>query len=126
MSMGRPAVAGRSARPQNDLCDRQCIAPSLASAVELRLGKIRRRRSQDFVGPLKLEVLALQLLQTLAIRSAHSCALTFVTLRLLHPASQGLAGTTDLSCDRLDRGPLRAILIPVLRDHPHRTVPNFC
>ena len=38
-STGRSAAACRSTRLRIDCCDRRCTGPSLASAVELRLGK---------------------------------------------------------------------------------------
>lgn len=86
-----------------------------------------RCRAQNLVGAFELAVLPLQLLQAFAIRRAQSGALAFVTLGLLHPTAQGDALVQPiLPARRLDRRPLRAILIWLLGDHPHRSVSDCC
>src|SRR5919205_3994335 len=91
----------------------------LEPAVELRLGKIRRRLAQDLVGLTQLAHLALQRADPLTLVRARTGALSSVALHLAHPGPQRLRRAADLARDRTDRCPLRGMLAPMLVHHTH-------
>src|SRR5690606_5654212 len=97
---GQSATARRSARPRNDRRARRCTPPSFLSAVELRLGKIRRCRPQNVVRSLEFLVLAPQLLELLGLGTGQTRSLPLVSLNLANPAAQRLRGAAKLLRDR--------------------------
>src|SRR5262249_9206482 len=98
---------------------------SLRSAVELRLGEIRRRLAQDLVGALELTILALQFLHPLALGRRQPRPLARVTLGISHPAPQRLRRAPQLLRNRADRRPLRAVLLLVLLHQPDGPLPDL-
>jgi hypothetical protein len=92
----------------------------LEPAVELHLGKIRRRLAQDLVRLAQFAVLALEHLDALALVCYRTTPDALVTLGLPHPVAQCLARAADLLGNRVDRRPLRGVLCLVVQDHPNR------
>ena len=64
----------------------------------------------------RLAILALQLLQALALIGRQTAALAAIALGLPHPLAQRLSGAAQLAGDRRDRGPLRRVLRRMLSD----------
>src|SRR5436190_9370254 len=73
--------------------------PSLRSAVELRLGKIRRRFPEDVICAFQLAHLALQLLQSLPLVGRQAAALARIAFGLAHPPPQCLRRASELAGD---------------------------
>src|SRR3954447_9204621 len=94
-------------------------------AVELRLGEICAGQLQDLVGLAQLAHLTLQILDALLLERRRTGAHAAVSLALAHPAPQRLGRATDLAGDRLDRRPLRRVLVLGVEDHAHRAIYNF-
>src|SRR4029078_4849684 len=92
--------------PRSDLDGRRYTRPSLRSAVEHRLGEIRRRRFQNLVRPLQFEVLALEILQLLTFVRRQARALTAVAFGVADPPPKCFHGAADLLGDGSDRAPL--------------------
>jgi hypothetical protein len=57
--------------------------------------------------------------------AALAVAQPLVTLVLAHPAPQGFGRAADLRCDRLDRRPLRRVLVLGLEHHAHRPLDDL-
>src|SRR6476619_2550210 len=87
----------------------------LVSAVELRLGKIRRRLAQDIVGLPKFPVLPLQGLQLGRHLSRHPRRTAVVALSLFEPFIEGLPGAANFGRDRDDCCPTRRMLALVIQ-----------
>src|SRR5438105_10422954 len=96
--MGRPAAPRRSARPRTPGDGRRCSGSPLRSAVELRPEE-SRRRLEDLIGPPQLEVLALQLLDPLALLGREPVALAAVDLGLAPPVADALGVHAALAAD---------------------------
>jgi hypothetical protein len=103
----RSAAPRKSARLQSDPDDHRCSRPSLCSAVEHRLGKIRGRRFQDLVRPLQFEVFAFELLEPRAFISRQARTLAGISFRLAHPLTQRFRADPKFVADRSNRRPLR-------------------
>src|SRR3546814_9169608 len=94
---------------------RSCVEP----AVWLRRGKIGRRLAQDLVRLPELAVLPLQLPDPRPIRARRPRPRPLIALGLPHPPAQRLRRAADLTGNRADRSPLRAVLARMLQHHPH-------
>ena len=92
---------------------------SSRSAVEFRLGEIRRRFTQDLVRPSQLTYLALQILDPRAVVAGDSVPTTGVHLSSTYPLAQRLGPTADLGRDRAHRLPLRVVLAPLVQYQPN-------
>src|SRR4029453_10955741 len=101
------------------------MRPSLRSAVELRLGEIRRRLTQDLVRPPQLPILALQTREPLPLAARQPRADAVVALSPPDPLPQRLRRAAHLPRDRLDRRPLRCVVPLMLQDHPDRPLPHL-
>ena len=78
---------------------------SSRSAVEFRLGEIRRRFTQDLVRPSQLTYLALQILDPRAVVAGDSVPTTGVHLSSTYPLAQRLL--------------LRVVLVPLVQYQPN-------
>src|SRR5690242_20097388 len=94
-------------------------------AVELRHRKIGAGLPQDLVGLAQLAVLSFQRLDALALVRGRPGPQTLVALGLSDPLAQRLARAANLGCNRLDRGPLRAVLARMVPDHPDRPLADL-
>src|SRR5690606_22047093 len=121
----RSEEPGRSARLRRRRGARQRTSASLRAAVELRLGKIRRRLAQNLVRLAQLAILALELFQSLQVRRGRPGTNAAITLGLSNPTPQGFGRTTDLAGNRADRSPLRVVVPLVLQHHPNRSFLYF-
>src|SRR5439155_20481997 len=106
---GQSAAARKSTRARRRRDAPPRTTPSLRSAVELRLGEIRRRLTQDLVRALEIPILSLELLQTQALVRGQAWTNTGIALGLAHPASQRLGRALPLLRHRTDRSPLRFV-----------------
>src|SRR5205085_11802500 len=97
----------------------------LELAVELRLGEIRAGQLQDLVGLAQFANLALEFLDALLLGSGRAWPGAAVALALAHPLAQRLGRAADLAGDRLDRRPLRRVLVLGIEDHAHRAIHNL-
>jgi len=98
------------------------------AAVCGRALPVRKRRSllQHLIGATKLEIVAFRFSQSLPFVGGESRSSARVTLRLLHPTSQGLGRAPDLLSDRANRGPLGYVGWPVVLYQPHRALMHLC
>src|SRR5437773_478282 len=101
------------------------MPPSLRSAVELRLSKIRGRFLENLIRALQLANFALPVFQSLALVGRQAAALPGVALGLPHPPPQRLRRASQLASDGRDRSPLRRVLRAVLSDHPDRALSDL-
>jgi hypothetical protein len=83
-----------------------------------RLGEKRAGLAQDLVGPAQLTVLSLTLLDPQPLGRTWPVALAQIALGMAHPAAQRLRRAADLACHRLDRRPLRCVLVLIVQDQP--------
>jgi hypothetical protein len=96
---------------------------TITSAVELRLGKIRRRRPQYLVRSPQFTVLTFQRFEPLAIARRHSITTALLPLSLPDPLAQRLRGTPNLRRHRLHRRPLRLMRRLMIKYQPNRPFP---
>ena len=94
-------------------------------AVELRLGEICAGQLQDLVGLAQFANLALQLLDALLLGGGRTWPDAAVALALAHLLAQRLGGAADLAGDRLDRRPLRRVLVLGVEDYAHFALDNL-
>jgi len=87
--------------------------------------KISRCLPEDLVGLPELAHLALERLDPRALVSGWTGSLASIALGLSHPVAQRLARAADLSRNRVDRFPLRAMLALMVKNHPHRALANL-
>lgn len=66
-----------------------------------------------------------QVLDALALGRTWVIALAQITLGLTHPAAQRLPRAADLACHRLDRRPLRRMLVLMLQEPPNRALTHL-
>src|SRR5262245_26261448 len=93
-------------------------------AVELRREE-SRRRLQDLIRPTQLLHLTLELPHPGPLIRRQPRALTSVGLSPPDPLAQRLMVHAELLRDRLDRLPLRRVLVLVLEHHPHRSLTHL-
>src|SRR5690348_8292792 len=98
---------------------------SLAAAVELRLGKKRRRLAQNLIGAPELRVLPLQLLDPLTVGQSCIAMRIGCSLRTPHPVVERLRCAADLLGYGLHRCPARGVLVHVLLEQAYRPVTHF-
>jgi len=67
------------------------------------MGETSRRLPKNLVGAPELTILALELLQPLALTRRKPGAMTLLSLHLSNPVPQGLRGTPDLGRNRRQR-----------------------
>jgi hypothetical protein len=72
---------------------------------------------QDLVGLAQLPHLALEFLDALLLGSSRAWSHAAVALALAHPLAQRLGRAADLAGNRLDRRPLRSVLVLGVEDH---------
>src|SRR5690606_9716333 len=89
-------------------------------------GEIGGCLAQNLVRAPQLEVLALELLQPLALIARDASPLAGVRLRSPHPLAQGLIRAAELPGDRANRLPLRGVPVLLLEHHPDRPLPHLC
>jgi hypothetical protein len=92
---------------------RSSSAPKKCAAA-LRIGHLIR--------PAQLLDLPLEVLHSGPLIGAEPGPSTIVDLRSTDPDAQGLPVDVELPGDRLDRFPLRRVLVLVLEHHPHRAL----
>jgi hypothetical protein len=84
-----------------------------------------RRGLENVIGSTQLSVLAFQTLQLGEFVGGDTRPTTRIDLRATHPQPHRLRLRTELLRDRTDRLPLRPVLVPMVQDHPHRTLPQL-
>ncbi len=101
------------------------VSSSSRSAVELRLGEIRRRLPQDLIRPPQFTTLPPELLQLgLLIRSQPGPD-ALIGLSPPNPLTQRLRRTPEHLRYRTNRRPLRTVIPTMLRNHPNSPLPNL-
>ncbi len=83
-----------------------------------------RRRLQNVVGPPQLSVLPPQTLQLGQLLARRPPPAARIHLGSAHPLAHRLSGRPQLVGNRTDRLPLRPVLVLMVQDHPHRTLPQ--
>ena len=97
---------------------------SPSGAVSTLIG-LFRFAGLALVGLAQFADLALELLDTLLLGCGRAGSCAAVALALAHPLAQRLGRAADLARDRLDRRPLRRVLLLGIKDHAHRTLLNL-
>ena len=98
----------------------------LCSAVELRLGEIRGRQSQDLVGARSSQIFALELLEPLPLIGRQARARPCITLGLPDPLPQASPRVQPIfSAIESMAAHCESVLALVLHDQPHRPLPDF-
>jgi hypothetical protein len=84
-----------------------------------------RCRCQDLVRPSQLFHLTLELAHPRPLVTREPRPLTAIHLGLADPQPQRLVVEVQLLRDRLDRFPLRRVLVLMIEDHPHRPLAHL-
>jgi hypothetical protein len=119
-SRGLPEAVWFEARLHGWLFRRDVVAvfssrrSMLPMGSKLRLGKIRRRLAQNFVGLTQSTDFPSKHLDPIALGSRLVRPRSLLPLGLAHPFAEGLRRAADLGGDRTDRRPSRRVLAPVI------------
>ena len=120
-----PYAVGLSGEDANLFTAERKLATVDGAAVDIGLGKIRRRLAQDLIGLPQLAVLPLQGLQLLGHLRRDTNPFAAVDLDLLDPLVQGLRRAADLRCHGFNRGPARRMLVFMIEHQPNRPATHF-